>query len=153
MSVKLNTFKKQTITGNVSRTYSDLHLDIVEDKSATNTVLRDIKADFDLAAIKNSLNNLFNTEPGQKLLNPTYGADLSKFLFEPVSQPVGTLVGDTIMNCINQFEPRVRVERIYVKGIPDDNTYVITLIISIPSLNIKQININANLTNAGFSVS
>jgi len=136
----------------LGQTYSDLHLDIVEDKSATNTALRDIKADYDLAAIKNSLRNLFNTTPGQKLLNPAYGLSLMQFLFEPVSQSISTLIGDAILKGLNQYEPRVIVERIYVNGIPDDNSYIITLIISIPSLNILQVNIDAQLNNTGFSV-
>ncbi len=152
MPVIINSFKKQTISGKLSQTYSDLHLDIVEDKSATNTALRDIKADYDLAAIKNSLRNLFNTTPGQKLLNPAYGLSLMQFLFEPVSQSISTLIGDTILKGLNQYEPRVIVERIYVNGIPDDNSYIITLIISIPSLNILQVNIDAQLNNTGFSV-
>lgn len=152
MPVIVNSFKKQTISGKSTQTYSDLHLDIVEDKSATNTALRDIKADYDLAAIKNSLRNLFNTTPGQKLLNPAYGLSLMQFLFEPVSQSISTLIGDRILKGLNQYEPRVIVERIYVNGIPDDNSYIITLIISIPSLNILQINIDAQLNNTGFSV-
>lgn len=153
MPVKLDSFKKQTINRASSYVYSDLHLDITEDKSVSNTVLRDIRADYDLVAIKNSLTNLFNTIPGQKLLSPTYGLDLSRFLFEPVSEAIGRLIGDTIISGINAFEPRARVERVFVRGIPDDNMYEITLIISVPSLNIRQITINGSLANGGFTVS
>ena len=153
MSVKLDSFKKQTISQTSSRVYSDLHLDIVEDTTQGNTILRDIKADYDLEAVKNSLTNLFNTVPGQKLLNPSYGLDLTKFLFEPVSEAVGTVIGNTIIQGIITYEPRVRVERVYINGKPDDNSYEITLIISIPSLNIKQININGQLSNGGYVVS
>lgn len=153
MPVKLDSFKKPTISTTSSRVYSDLHLDIAEDKSVGNTVLRDIKADYDLAAISNSLTNLFNTIPGQKLLAPTYGLDLSRFLFEPVSEATGRAIGDAIVSGITTFEPRVRVVRVYVKGIPDDYSYEITLIISIPSLNIKEISISGDLTQQGFTVS
>jgi phage baseplate assembly protein W len=153
MPVKLDNFKKTVVSTKVSRTYSDLHLDLVEDKSTSDTVLRDIKADYDLAAIKNSLTNIFNTTPGQKILNPVFGLSLMNFLFEPISEAVGTAIGNAIITGIQTFEPRVRVEKIYVEGQPDDNSYVITLIISIPSLNIKQINIVGTLNNGGYTVS
>lgn len=154
MALKLESFKRQTVTNAATpRVYSDLHLDIVEDTSQSNTILRDIRADYDLAAIKNSLTNLFNTVPGQKLLNPVYGLDLSRFLFEPITSAAGRLIGDTILSGLNKFEPRVSVVQIQVKGYPDDNQYTIDLIISVPSLNIKQLTINGILNDTGYTVS
>lgn len=111
-------------------TYTDLHLDI---QGSPTSFTRDIKVDNDLQAIKNSLSNLFSTVPGQKLLDPTYGLNLLQFLFEPVTKTVGTMIGQTILNGIQKYEPRVTILQISVDGDPDQNQYNITLGLQIPA--------------------
>ena len=65
--------------------YKDLSLDLTQTKIQSpgfNLPVpgSDIKADFDIGAIANSLTNLFNTLPGQRFLFPEYGLDLYQFL-------------------------------------------------------------------------
>jgi len=104
----------------------------------------DIKASYDLAAIRNSLQNLFNTLPGQRFLFPEYGLDLYQFLFLPITQPNGTIIGNKIFTTINKFEPRVTVRTVKVYIDPDQNQYTINIVISVPQLNL-QTNINSIL--------
>jgi len=121
--------------------YKDLSLDIVfSDVHApafnTGVQSNDSQVDVDIQAIRNSLQNLFNTKPGQRFLFPKYGLDLNQFVFEPVSKITGQIIGEIMYTTIRDFEPSVHVENITVQTQPEDNTYEITLVFSIPSLNI-----------------
>lgn len=143
-SITFNSFKKNEITTK-RYLYSDLQLDI------ENPVSKDLKADYDETAIKNSLFTLFNTVPGQNLLNPDYGLNLIQFLFLPASNTVGRSIGERILKNINVYEPRVKVQNIDVQVNPDEQMYTITLSILIPSLN-QQIKINGILDKTGFTL-
>lgn len=143
-SLNFNILSKPNVT-NTTFTYSDLHLDF------TNPVERDIKADYDEAAIKNSLVNLLNTLPGQNILNPAYGLNLNQYLFMPASESIASLIGETILKQVGLYEPRVNVNNINVDVNPDEQLYTITLSILILPIN-KNINIIGLLTSNGFSI-
>ena len=123
--------------------YKDLHLDLEKDWRFDEVYqakipLNDVKISYDEIAIKNSLKNLFNTMPGQRFLFPLYGLDIYQWLFEPVTELNGQMIGEKIVTAIDKYEPRVRVERCSVVARPDDNQYDITIIVSIPILNTTQ---------------
>lgn len=143
-SLNFNLLRKPDITTN-KYTYSDLHLDFLI------SIERDIVADYDETAIKNSIVNLFNTVPGQNLLNPIYGLNLSQFLFEPANDLTGRLIGEKIAKQIGNYEPRVTVDNINVEVNPDEQLYTITLSIIMIAIN-KSVNITGNLTNTGFTL-
>lgn len=120
--------------------FKDLHLDFEKQGNFDVALQRkvdgnDIKVDYDEAAIKNSLRNLFNTKPGQRFLFPKYGLDLNQFLFESVSKENGQIIGEKIVTSIETFEPRVELRQVSVVAKPDDNEYDITIMISIPVFN------------------
>ena len=143
-SLNFNLLRKPDITTN-KYTYSDLHLDFLI------PIERDIVADYDETAIKNSIVNLFNTVPGQNLLYPIYGLNLSQFLFEPANDLTGRLIGEKIAKQIGNYEPRVTVDNINVEVNPDEQLYTITLSIIMIAIN-KAVNITGNLTNTGFTL-
>jgi len=121
--------------------YKDLSLDLVQTKIESPGFKlavpgSDVKADFDLGAINNSLINLFNTLPGQRFLFPKYGLDLYQFLFSPVTEDNGNLIGNKIFQSILTYEPRVVPKRVKVVVDPDNNQYLITIMIEIPVINV-----------------
>lgn len=126
-------------------TYSDLHLDF------SNPISKDLASDYDEAAIKNSLINLFNTVPGQNLLNPLYGLNLVRYLFEPLNETTGRSIGNAIITGINTYEPRVAVSKLDIEINEDEQTYYITLNIQIPNLN-STLRIPGTLTKTGFTL-
>jgi phage baseplate assembly protein W len=136
----------------VGHTYVDLHLDIEESTvptTLTNDRIqgKDIRVDYDVDAIVNSLNNIFKTVPGERFLVPTFGANLRKYLFEPVSTSIGNRIGAEILRAIEKWEPRVTVDRIEVIGDPDNHQYEVTIIITINAFK-QQVTFNA-LLNQG----
>lgn len=92
----------------------------------------DIRASFDLQAIINSLTNLFNTMPGQRILFPKYGLNLKSYLFAPITATTGKMLGQNIYDSIKNFEPRVGVNLVDVTAIADEQIYKITISIEIP---------------------
>jgi len=142
MAIKLKNLEK--ISNNYTEQrflYKDLALDIAQttqEAPGFNLPVpgSDIKASFDLAAIRNSLQNLFSTKPGQRFLFPKYGLNLARFLFSPITEPNANIIGNTIFSTINVYEPRVTVKNVQVLLDPDNNQYLINIIIEIPTLNL-----------------
>ena len=106
-SITFTGLQKVQITSN-NYTYSDLHLDL------SNPISKDITSDFDESAVRNSILNLFNTVPGQNLLNPEYGLNLLQYLFEPINETSGRQIGNDIVAGINTYEPRVLVKNVEI---------------------------------------
>ena len=144
-SITFTGLQKVQITSN-NYTYSDLHLDL------SNPISKDITSDFDESAVRNSIINLFNTVPGQNLLNPEYGLNLLQYLFEPINETNGRQIGNDIVAGINTYEPRVLVKNVDIQLNEDEQTYYITLNIEIPILN-SQMRLQGSLTKTGFTLS
>lgn len=136
-------------------TYKDIEFDLKIDYTKSNGVnslreQKDITVDLDVAAIKNSIFNIFTTIPGQKILNPTFGLNLLYFLFDGISSTNARLLGDTILKGLNKFEPRVRVENIDITTDFDNQQYTIDLLLSVPSLNITGLQVKGTLAESGY---
>ena len=142
-SINFNGLQKVVTPTNYS--FVDVQLDF------SNPIQRDVVASYDGNAIVNSLVNLFNTMPGQNLLNPEYGLNLMQYVFQPATDTTAYLIGKTIMNNVSKFEPRVAVQNIDIKVNTDEQTFTIVLSILIPSLN-TQIKLPGTLTKNGFSI-
>jgi len=138
-------------------TYTDLMLDLKVDYTQNNEFLKnkeikDLKIDYDYAAVRNSIFNLFNTIPGQRILNPYYGLNLQKYLFYVADEIRARLIGNEILNGISTFEPRIKINNIDVAVDTLNQQYVITLIVSIvsidPTTGFKFVGL---LSNSGFN--
>lgn len=142
MAIKLKTLEK--IASNYTEQrfiYKDLSLDIAQTKiEAPGYKIpvpgTDIQASFDIGAIRNSLQNLFGTSPGQRFLFPQYGLNLRPFLFSPITEANGNALGNKIYAGISKWENRVRVKNVQVNLDPDNNQYIINIILEIPPLNL-----------------
>lgn len=119
----------------------------------SKTSRKDLGVDTDYKAIDNSLNNIFNTSPGQKILNPRFGADLKRYLFQPVTEETAQLLGEVIMKSIELYEPRITVNELFIKAFPDEHLYTIDIYCSIPALRNKNYKFSTNLTDAGTTAS
>jgi phage baseplate assembly protein W len=110
----------------------------------------DVQALFDVEAIQNSISNAFLTTPGQKILNPRFGIDLRRFLFEPVDDFTAQIIQDDIETKLPLMEPRITVENVTVEGDEDNQQYNISLQINVPSLDIKGLTIKNTLKSNGY---
>ena len=141
MAIRLKNFEKAVNNYTEQQyVYKDLTLDIGVRKFTAAAFPQpvnsnDIVSSFDLAAIKNSLTNLFNTLPGQRFLFPEYGLDIYQFLFEPITLENAEVIGNAIYSKIQVYEPRVQIVKVFVEADPDNSSYNISIIINIPIFN------------------
>lgn len=117
-------------------TYRDLHLDLSLFRnigSGSNMVdSKDITADYDIQAIRNSIYNIFTTRPGGKILTPGFGCSLEQFLFEKMSDFKANIIGNQILNNLTKYEPRVNVTKVLVFPNYQDLYYQITIVYEVP---------------------
>ena len=137
--------------------YKDLFLDLVPEvyynkQLNKSVILKDVQGSYDLQAIKNSIINIFLTSPGQKILNPEFGLDLRRYLFEQVNDFNAFQIQDDINNKLPEMEPRIQLTNVGVRPIPDQHEYFITLQINVPSLNIYGLSLKSLLNNNGYFV-
>lgn len=154
MSIKIDSIKNVINTNDVN--YQDLKLDFKYTYTRNSEFLKrdeviDLSVDNDLNAIKNSIRNMFLTNRGEKLLNPYFGIGLNSFVFEQVSETTAKTIGDLIVDNINTFEPRVKLQKINIVANEDDNSYTLNLIIGVPQLKMDSLNLNGILNNNGFN--
>src|ERR1043165_2351032 len=62
--------------------------------------------------IDNSLHILLNTAFGERVMNPKYGCDLRRFLFEPANTNMQAYVKKIVEEAIYYFEPRIKPEKV-----------------------------------------
>ena len=137
--------------------YKDLFLDLetsvyYNKELNKNSVLKDVQGLFDENAVKNSITNIFLTAPGEKILNPEFGLDLRRYLFEPISEFTAFSIRDDIRNRLPNMEPRIEIDAVSVVPNPDLNEYNIDMQINIPSLNVYGISLRSTLNNNGYFI-
>lgn len=60
--------------------------------------------------IEASLHILLGTTAGERLLNPGYGMNMQRYLFEPLNTSMQTLLKDLVKTNLLVYEPRIDVE-------------------------------------------
>jgi phage baseplate assembly protein W len=133
-------------------TYTDLKLDIELAKSVGSglkpSLAKDVVVSEDIQAIRNSIYNIFSTKNGEKLLNPIFGSSLEQYLFENVSPAMGQLIGDNILNSLQEYEPRIEVLKVSVIPKPEDNQYDVKVFFRFIDIN-NQASINILINRSG----
>lgn len=78
--------------------------------------------------IHSSLMILLTTTPGERILRADYGADLTPYLFEPLTTTMRTLIAERLKTAILFYEPRIKVEDI---ALADDELLAGRILITI----------------------
>ena len=123
-----------TITSNVpsvqsERTYKDLDLNFT-----LHPVKKDVSRHFNEKAIINSVKNLVSTNFYERPFQPELGSSVRALLFEPVDSVFGASIERRLVDVINNYEPRVRVESVVAIPAPDENGYRVTMTFFIVNL-------------------
>ena len=77
--------------------------------------------------IKSNLINLLLTDKGERIMNPEFGADLRRSLFENITAPNLDLLRFKIIDAISIFIPEIVLGDIEILPDPDANTLSITI--------------------------
>lgn len=112
--------------------FVDLQLDITAQTSSTNNKQNDVMIATDDQATRIRMRNLLLTVPGQMVLDPAYGCNLSQFLFTAVDKRRGYVIGTYIRDQIRKFVPTVQLENVTVVANIDEQQYEIEIAYSNP---------------------
>ena len=74
--------------------------------------------------IKNSLDVLFATNLGDRIMQPDYGSELDHFLFENMSKSIITYMEARISDAILFGEPRIVVNNVEIEQDEDDPGFI-----------------------------
>ena len=77
--------------------------------------------------IKSNLINLLLTDKGERIMNPEFGADLRRSLFENITAPNLDLLRFKIIDAINIFIPEIVLGNVEISPDPDSNILSVTI--------------------------
>ena len=78
-------------------------------------------------AVVRSLKNLVMTNHYERPFHPEIGCNVRAMLFENIMPSTAESIRRAIVECIDNFEPRVNLTDVRVDARPDENGYVATI--------------------------
>jgi phage baseplate assembly protein W len=95
-------------------------------------------------AVRNNLLNYMLTNKGERPLNPLFGSDIRKKLFDPITQTIFAGLEIQIREEIEIFFPLVKVEKLSITSKEDQHLININLTYSVLGNEVDEIDINLN---------
>ena len=123
----------------ISRIYKDLDLSF-EANPTTGDVLKKVDAN----AVKQAMRVLMLTNFYERPFAPKKAANLRGILFENISSLRAASLETIILNLFENYEPRVRIQKIQVAANYDDNRYDVSITFNVIGIDAPQI-LSANL--------
>ena len=120
-----------------TRGWADLDLDFTK-----HPVTKDITRKLNVEAVKRSVRNLVQTNRYDKKFHPEVDGGVTRHLFGLATAATKHDIGQAIMTCLQNYEPRVIVDRVNVVGNNDEIAHVQS-----------DIRVTGNLDRNGFNVS
>lgn len=65
-------------------------------------------------AVRQSIHLILETEPGERMMRPTFGCGLRRYLMKPNTTATRTLLRRDVERALASFEPRIRVQEVRV---------------------------------------
>jgi phage baseplate assembly protein W len=112
----------------INRLYSDLDLNLALLQN------NDVAKVLDINAVKQSVKLLVLTTFSERLFQPDVGSPTFGLLFEPLDQITSELIKQSILQVLNNNEPRIIVNELVVTPNYDQNSYAITLYFTIVNI-------------------
>jgi phage baseplate assembly protein W len=127
-----------------SSTKNQVYSDFANDLTP-HPVVKDVLRYVNENSVNRSIRNLVFTARGERLYQPDVGCDITKMLFEPMSNGVAELISSTVQKVISDYEPRAKV--IEVNALPDYENNAYQVIIQYMIINRQNpITLNVSLT-------
>lgn len=109
-----------------TRLFSDIDLSFEKHPST-----KDIFAKYDDNAIKNAVKNLVLTKHYERPFHSEIGSNVNAMLFENANPATTVIVRQTIIDVIDNFEPRVEIIQIDTEASLDSNEMFVRIIFKI----------------------
>ncbi len=114
--------------------YKDLSMPIKRD---TNNY--DLRSNIDVDAIRGAFKNIFDWNPGERILNPAFGNPILEFMYEPINNDTARRLSRAINTAIESWEPRVEVLNTRITPEEDRNEYYIEIEYQIKAIDLDPI--------------
>ncbi len=69
--------------------------------------------------IRQAVRIILETNRGERVMRPDFGAGLNDFVFEPINTTTLSLIRHRVEEALIAWEPRIRVKEVEVKRLPD----------------------------------
>ena len=76
------------------------------------------------ASVRQAIQVILQTRPGEQLMHPDFGAGLQTFLQESNTLVTRRRLHDRITDALTRWEPRILIDRVEVKTVPDQPTHL-----------------------------
>jgi phage baseplate assembly protein W len=107
----------------IVRTYKDLDLSFVP-----HPATEDINKKTGTLAIVQAVKNLVLLNYYEKPFHPEIGSNVRRLLFELATPATANLLSKEIKNVLSNFEPRIKLENVYVTLNDDNNSFDVTIV-------------------------
>ena len=87
--------------------------------------------------IQSSIEILFSTGIGERVMQPGYGADMERLLFEPMNTTLLTFMANRIEQAILFFEPRIILNRVRLLPVPEEGLVQILIDYTVAGTNTR----------------
>ena len=108
--------------GKVSRSFKDLSFNFTK-----NPITNDVVVLKNEESIKQSVKNLVLTQINERPFRPLLGTKTKSFLFELGPSVAANSLIDEIEQVLNQYEPRIQLERIDVDSVDESNEFEVVI--------------------------
>jgi phage baseplate assembly protein W len=108
--------------GKVSRSFKDLSFNFTK-----NPITNDVVVLKNEESIKQSVKNLVLTQINERPFRPLLGTNTKSFLFELGPSVAANSLIDEIEQVLNQYEPRIQLERIDVDSVDESNEFEVVI--------------------------
>jgi hypothetical protein len=78
--------------------------------------------------VREAIELILATEPGERLMRPAFGAGLRRFLFEPNVPATHRLIEEQITRALRRWEPRIALDEVRVAASPVTRTEAIATV-------------------------
>lgn len=102
--------------------FKDLDLDF-----APHPMTADVPQKTDAEAVKRAIRNLVMMNKYDKPFKPQIDARLTRLLFEPATPITAVMVRSNIIDILNRYEPRAKINDVIVLFNDDTNTFEVTV--------------------------
>lgn len=115
-SKKLNLQLKKQSSNSVAL---DTYIDVSMTATTINNKLA-IGKNSDVSAVKNSIRNIFIWIKGERILDPEFGTEISKLLYEPINTYNNEKIVSEIKSAVAKYEPRAEIDKIIAENVLDN---------------------------------
>jgi phage baseplate assembly protein W len=100
---------------------------------------KDLETLEDVDSVKQSMRAILMTRRGSRPMNPLFGSDVHKILFEKINNATSILLRNEIQRSITTWDPRIEILDIVVNTDEDNNAYMVDIYFRLKNLGIQDV--------------